>query len=173
MTIGRIGTYIVFICITAAVTAADQITKHAVTERVPLGTHVEIVPGHMNIVHVRNPGAAFGMFSRSTSQFRPVLFLVVSLGAILVIIWTLVTSETIGWALLTACALFMAGVTGNLIDRIRFGEVIDFLDVYVGSFHWPAFNVADAALCTAVGLIFVHFLGTRSAADHESSSQQP
>jgi signal peptidase II len=66
-----------------------------------------------------------------------------------------------GWLLLIAYSLFFGGAAGNLVDRIRFGEVIDFLDLHVGTLHWPAFNVADSSLCVGTALLFVHFIFRR------------
>jgi signal peptidase II len=74
------------------------------------------------------------------------------------IIWIVAASKQIDSYLLVGLSFFFGGATGNLVDRLRFGEVIDFVDVYVRSFHWPAFNVADASLCVGTAVLFLHFL---------------
>ena len=129
------------------VIVADQVTKYLVTTSIPLHRGIEIIPGFANLVHARNPGAAFGIFADSTSNLRSLFLLLVSVAALVCIIWIVAASKQIDSYLLVGLSFFFGGATGNLVDRLRFGEVIDFVDVYVGSYHWPAFNVADASLC--------------------------
>jgi signal peptidase II len=157
-TIAGIKKFLILIIIALVVIIADQVTKYLVTTGIPVHRGVEIIPGFANLVHVRNPGAAFGIFADSTSNLRAVFLLLVSVAALVCIIWTVVASKQIDSYLLAGLSFFFGGATGNLVDRLRFGEVIDFVDVYVGSFHWPAFNVADASLCVGTGLLFLHFL---------------
>ncbi len=157
--------FLILIIIALVVIIADQVTKYLVTTGIPLHRGVEIIPGFANLVHVRNPGAAFGIFADSTSNLRAVFLLLVSVAALVCIIWTVVASKQIDPYLLVGLSFFFGGATGNLVDRLRFGEVIDFVDVYVGSFHWPAFNVADASLCVGTALLFLHFLLRRSSPD--------
>ncbi len=98
------------------------------------------------------------MLSGSDSSFRPILFLGASLLALVGILWLLRSSPRADLWLTAACSFFFAGALGNLVDRLRFGEVVDFLDFHVHGYHWPAFNVADSALCIGAGLFFIHFL---------------
>lgn len=151
--------------IALVVIAADQATKYLVTASIPLHGGIEVVPGFLNLVHHRNPGAAFGIFAESTSHLRALFLLFVSVAALVCIVWIVGSSKQIESSLLIALSFFFGGALGNLVDRVRFGEVIDFIDVYVGSFHWPAFNVADASLCVGTGLFFLHFLLRRSVPD--------
>jgi len=144
---------------------ADQVTKYLVTTSIPLHGGVEIIPGVANLVHARNPGAAWGLLAESTWSLRWLFLVVVSIAALLCIAWMMVTSKQIDAYLLVALSFFFGGAAGNLVDRVRFGEVIDFVDLYVGSVHWPAFNVADASLCVGTGLFFIHFLVRRSGSD--------
>lgn len=134
------------------IVAADQATKQMVLDWVPLNGGYEVIPGFMNIVHARNPGSAFGILS---SRW---FLLAVSVFAVLVIGWLVVESKELNVILLAGYSLFLGGALGNLVDRIRFGEVIDFLDVYMGNVHWPAFNVADSALCVGTACFFIHVL---------------
>jgi len=125
---------------------------------IAINTGFELVPGYLDIVHVRNKGAAFGILSQSTWDLRSALFLVVAFVALLVILRLLASTEAPDPFLLGGYSLFFGGTLGNLIDRLRFGEVIDFLDVHIGNAHWPAFNVADSALCVGAALFILHVI---------------
>ena len=150
--------FLTLIIIALVVLVADQATKYLITAFFPLHGGVEIVPGFANLVHARNPGAAWGILADSTSSLRRLFLVLVSIAALTGIIWIVVASNRIDSLLLIALSCFFGGALGNLVDRVRFGEVIDFVDVYVGNLHWPAFNVADASLCVGTALFFVHFL---------------
>lgn len=143
---------ITFFSISSGIAAVDQLTKWLVLSFIPLDGGINVVPGLVNIVHARNPGAAFGIMSQHSSDFRWLFLLAVSVAALLVVLWLVLSSHDLSTGLLIGYSLFFGGAAGNLIDRARFGEVIDFLDVFVGQYHWPAFNVADSALCVGVGL---------------------
>jgi len=137
---------------------ADQVTKQLVIESIPLHTGIEVIPGFFDLAHVRNPGVAFGMMAGNAWSFQRTFFILLSLAAIAAILWVIYSSAAIELSLLAGYCLFFGGASGNLIDRVRFGEVIDFLDVHWGNVHWPAFNVADSALCVGVGLFLIHFI---------------
>jgi signal peptidase II len=145
-----------FVLLAGLVATADQLSKHLVTKSINLGSGVVWVPGFINIVHARNTGAAFGIFSETGAGFRSTLLLLVSLVALLAILGLMFSSKNMDYCLLTGFSLFFGGALGNLVDRIRLGEVVDFLDLYVGNYHWPAFNVADSALCIGVGFFLLH-----------------
>jgi signal peptidase II len=152
---------LIFVLMVALVVAADQVSKSIVSAAIPLDSGTELVPGILNLVHARNPGAAFGMLASAGARWRPVFFIGISVAALVVIVLLLLGSSRIGWRLLGGYSLFFAGTLGNLVDRIRFGEVVDFIDVHVGAWHWPAFNVADSALCVGSALFLLHFLWDR------------
>jgi signal peptidase II len=130
----------------------DQVTKYLVTARLRINEVIEVVPGLFNIVLYRNPGAAFSVFN--TGGYLRTLFLiavsVVALVIIFVLIWQ--SKDTL---MSFALSMVAGGAAGNLIDRVRYGSVIDFLDFYAGNYHWPAFNVADSAI--TVGVILAIF----------------
>lgn len=149
------------------VTLTDQATKILVAASLPNGSGRELVPGVLNLVHTRNPGAAFGMMSGSAPGLRSLFFIGISVMALIVILWLVTQSPRIRWPLLMACSTFFGGTLGNLLDRIRFGEVVDFIDLHVGAWHWPAFNVADSALCVGTACFILHFFTERKAADTE------
>ena len=124
----------------------DQLTKWwAVVAIDPLHP-VTVIPGLLDLVLVHNRGAAFGFLNRSDIQWQFWLFLGATVVAAAAIVALLRSSRFNAW-LSAALGLVLGGALGNLVDRIRFRAVIDFVDVYVGQWHWPAFNVADMAIC--------------------------
>jgi signal peptidase II len=142
------STRIVFLV--AVIVAFDQLTKFIVDRSMPLHHSIPIIEGFFSLTYVRNTGAAFGIFAGSAELFRrPFLILVsvVAIGFIVVMLKRLRDSEK--W-LVTALAFVLGGAIGNLIDRVLYGEVIDFLDCFWGSYHWPAFNVADSFITVGV-----------------------
>ncbi len=148
--------YWVFSLVAASAIILDQATKWLATRWIPLNDGVAILPYFVNIVHVRNPGAAFGILSQNSGAFQWIFLVGVSLTALVIVLWLVVRADSLDGCILTAYAFFFAGAAGNLIDRVRYGEVIDFIDVYAGKYHWPAFNVADTVLCIGAGLILLH-----------------
>lgn len=139
----------------------DQITKLLVAAYIGYGQDIAVIPGFFNLTHVLNPGGAFGLFAQQGAMVRVMFFLVFSLVAVGLILYLYVgipeTHPVLGGGL----SLIFGGAVGNLIDRVRMGKVIDFLDVYVGHLHWPAFNVADSAICVGVGIFMFHILFNR------------
>ena len=142
----------------ALVLLFDQATKVYIDASMPLHDSIAVIPGFFSITHVRNPGAAFGFLAGASPLFRNIFFVGVTVAAILLILHYLRTSKAQDRLLAFSLSLILAGAVGNLIDRIRFGEVIDFLDVYVGSHHWPAFNVADLAISVGAVILFIELL---------------
>jgi signal peptidase II len=140
------------------VVMADQLTKLWIMASLPLFGKRIIVPGVFNLVHVTNTGAAFGLLSGVHTWWRQVFFIVAALVALLVIFVAYRQSKGKTLIFITAVGLIAGGALGNLIDRIRFGAVVDFLDFSVKSYHWPAFNVADSAISVGVGLFLVRML---------------
>jgi signal peptidase II len=136
----------------------DQWTKYIVEQRLPLYRKVEVIRGFFNLTHVRNPGGAFGILGGEKGGIGGLLFVVVSLlavGIIIFLFWKVKEEEK---TLSLSLSLVLSGALGNLIDRVRYGEVVDFLDFYVSSFHWPAFNIADTAICIGIGLMAFELL---------------
>ncbi|MDA8124858.1 MAG: signal peptidase II [Deltaproteobacteria bacterium] len=154
---------ILFIAVTGLTVLLDQATKAWILATLKLHEGFPLIDGFFNIVHVRNPGAAFGFLASASPAFRYVFFLAVTVGAILLILHYLRQTGIKELSLVFALALILAGALGNLIDRIRFGEVVDFLDVYIGVHHWPAFNVADSAITTGAGLLALLLLRRRGS----------
>lgn len=134
----------------------DQITKVWVQKRFQLHESLVLIEGYLSLTYVLNPGAAFGFFADQGATFRMVFFLSVSVIALLLLgafFRDTPSEDSVG---LMALSLLFGGAVGNLIDRIRQGEVIDFIDFYIGRSHWPAFNVADSAITIGISLLMVH-----------------
>jgi signal peptidase II len=152
---------ILFLAITGLVVLLDQLSKIWIVASLRLHEGFPLIDGFFNIVHVRNPGAAFGFLAAAPPLFRSVFFIAVTVAAILLILRYLRVSRIEQPSLLWALALILSGAVGNLIDRVRFGEVVDFLDVYVGTYHWPAFNVADSAITVGAAILIMILLTQR------------
>jgi signal peptidase II len=136
----------------------DQLTKMIVDRTMPLYHSIPIVDGFFNLTYIRNTGAAFGLFAGSHEVFRLPFLIGVSIlaiGFILVMLRRLRESEA---GLAAALAFILGGAIGNLIDRIVYGEVIDFLDVYWSIYHWPAFNVADSFITIGVAITLFYLI---------------
>ncbi len=130
----------------------DQVSKLAIDRDMQLYQSIELIPGWFNLTYVHNTGAAFS-FLESAGGWQRWLFSGLALfisGVLLVWLRGLSRRQVL---LAAALALVLGGALGNLIDRIVYGYVIDFLDVYYQSYHWPAFNIADSAICVGVGLM--------------------
>lgn len=138
-----------------AVLALDQITKFVALARLPPGSPVPVVDGFLALTLVLNPGLAFGIFSANSPRW---LAAVLSLGALSVLVLFSLRMLSSGGLSGLALGLIFGGAVGNLIDRARFGAVVDFIDVSWRGFHWPAFNVADSAITIGVGLLAIRLL---------------
>jgi signal peptidase II len=124
--------------------------------------------GLFNLVYVMNPGAAFGFMADASETFRYVFFTGVTVAAVLLIGYYLIKSNPRNLMLVGSLTLIFGGAVGNLIDRLRFGAVVDFLDVYIGSAHWPAFNVADSAITVGAILMIWEMILNRKSKDDPS-----
>ncbi|MDJ0830216.1 MAG: signal peptidase II [Desulfobacterales bacterium] len=150
--------YIKLTIIAIAVVCLDQISKAIILKTLPLYQSVEVIPGFFNLTHIHNPGGAFGFLADQTSTLRHFVFLIVSLLAIgLIFYFYKKTPQSHPW-LASGFALIFGGAIGNIIDRLRLGEVVDFLDFYIGRWHWPAFNVADSAVTIGIFIFIYHMV---------------
>lgn len=131
----------------------DQATKLYVHARFALYESVSVLDNFFHFTYVRNKGAAFSILS--DHSLRIPFFITVSIVAALGILWYLSKLSDQQKLLCLALSLIFGGAVGNLIDRIRLGEVIDFIDVHWYNLHWPAFNIADSAICVGVGLMML------------------
>jgi len=155
--------YIIFLITAPVIVAIDQITKAYIDSTMALHDSLTVLPGFFSITYVRNPGAAFGFLAGASPMFRSIFFLAITAAAIGLILYYIAKSQNDEPLLTFSLSLILSGAVGNFIDRIKIGEVIDFLDVYIGSHHWPAFNVADSAISVgAVILIVAMYRRSRS-----------
>lgn len=138
--------YLLPCLVAAAVLILDQISKAAVVSHIPLNQSVTVIPGFFDLVDVRNRGAAFGFLNRSDIEWQFWLFLFATIIAIWAIFVLLKGSKNKP-CLYIGLGLILGGSLGNMIDRLRWRAVVDFLDFYWGQWHWPAFNIADTGIC--------------------------
>jgi len=152
---------VLFIFGAIAVIVLDQITKVAITKKLFMyGSH-KVIDGFFSLVYVMNPGAAFGFLAGAPETFRYLFFISVTVLAILLIIYYILKSKSQDALIVISLTLIFGGAVGNLIDRIRFGAVVDFLDFYIGAWHWPAFNAADSAISVGAVLMIWEMLVRR------------
>ncbi len=144
-----------YLILSAAVILVDLWTKWLVVKRIDLHEAIPVIPNFFQIVHVRNTGAAFGIGANADSRLVPLLLNVGAIAVFCVVVVYALRSAVTDRLLQTGLHLILGGAIGNLLDRFRFGYVVDFLDVYVRNHHWPAFNVADSAICIGIGLLFL------------------
>jgi len=145
--------YALLLITVGVIVLSDQITKLYVDAVMWPHQSITVIENYVDITYVRNPGGAFGLFARANREIvRPLLL---GLTAVAVVIMILIYRSTPPNRLLVrlAFALIMGGAIGNLIDRLRFDEVIDFIDVHWFHYHWPAFNIADAAITVGVAIL--------------------
>jgi signal peptidase II len=144
------------------VVVLDRATKWTIEHRLSLHDSIPIIPGFFRIIHAENPGAAFGIFADSPSQWKVGLLILFSIVALLIVsalLWKnshRMTSTGIG------LALILGGAVGNLWDRLVSRHVVDFLLFYVGPHQWPAFNVADSAIVVGAALLVFEIVFTKS-----------
>src|SRR5512147_1656142 len=147
--------------IVTAVLALDQFTKYLVEKHLRMYEVIPVIRGFFNLTRVRNKGAAFSLFSTAPDGFRSAFFISVSLVAVAVI--AMMIRKANDRLLVLSFALIAGGAVGNLTDRVRFGEVVDFIQWYVKSWYWPSFNVADSAITIGVTLLVVDMIFGTSA----------
>ncbi len=157
MDIGRLK-LLLFVALTVLI--LDQITKNAIDSLFHIHQSVEVIPGLFNITYIRNPGVAFGIL-RDGGVLRVILLSLLTVIAIIVICFLYLGMDE-RWNRV-ALSMIAGGALGNLVDRLRFWEVIDFLDFYIGRYHWPAFNVADSAITAGVLILLIRSFGGKGA----------
>ncbi len=154
--------YRLALVITLGVVILDQLTKALIDRAMALYQSIEIIPPFVNLTYVRNTGAAFGFLAGSHSNLRIIFFIAISIVAIICIFYLLKNLRSDLTAFIVSLSLILGGALGNFVDRLRMGEVIDFIDVHWGRAHWPAFNVADSAITVGVILLFLQMIRRRS-----------
>lgn len=150
--------YFRFAGVVGLVVLMDQITKAMVLKLMPLFKSIVVIPGFFNLTHVHNPGGAFGFLAQNGSPWRHWMFLAAAMVALSMILYFYHRTPKTHSYLRLGLSLIFGGAIGNLVDRLRFGEVVDFLDFYVAHLHWPTFNVADSAVTVGVGIFILHIV---------------
>jgi len=154
----RIKIWLRLFLVSGGVILADQVTKYIIKINIGLYDHIVVIKNFFNITHILNPGGAFGLFASQSLEIRKFIFLFISSLVALFILWFYKKSAEKFIFLSYALALIFGGAVGNLIDRFLYGKVVDFLDFYIGSFHWPAFNVADSGISIGMVILAYHIL---------------
>lgn len=141
--------------IVAVIVIADQVTKLLVVRGMALYESIPVIPGFLNLTHIRNSGVAFGLLNSAEFAYKPLVMALVALAALVGVgLYASQLPLAHKWAR-GGLALILGGATGNLVDRTRQGYVVDFVDVYWQGWHFWAFNVADAAITVGVGLLIL------------------
>jgi signal peptidase II len=148
--------------------ALDRLTKWIVEQRMGFFDTHKVIPGFFDIIRSENRGVAFGIFNDSTSEWRTTLLVIAALAAVGLVSGMLWKARTMDRYSVWGFSLILGGAAGNLFDRVVRGHVTDFLLLYVGSFQWPTFNVADSAIVVGSGLLLVDVLRSKRQATHVS-----
>jgi signal peptidase II len=144
--------------ISGGILVLDQATKFLVDKTMAMHQSIDLIPNFASFTYLRNTGAAFGFLAGARSSLRIAFFALISSVAIGCIVYLIRGLRPRQKALLVSLSLILGGAIGNLIDRLRLGEVIDFIDLHWYDIHWPAFNVADSAISIGVALLFIQML---------------
>jgi len=147
--------YLLFIGVALIILLLDQVSKWMAVNHIEAHQSLSVIPGFFNLVLVKNKGMAFGIFSQTRSGFYYYFLLFTTIGAIGVILFFFFWIKRSKKWLTVGLSLILGGALGNLVDRVRLGYVIDFLDFFLKGYHWPAFNVADSAV--TVGTFWLLF----------------
>jgi signal peptidase II len=152
----NIKSFVITALIAAAVIALDQYTKHLICSSLGLYGRIEVIPGFLDIIHIRNSGVAFGFLKGFGIQYKTLSLIGVT-GVAVFLLGFLISQVRRDQKLQAfSLALILGGAIGNIIDRFRLGEVVDFVDAHwQEAYHWPAFNVADAAISIGIVLLLV------------------
>jgi len=163
-----------YLLIAFGVIALDAWSKWLVSTHVDLHDAITLIPNLFQLVHVRNTGAAFGISANAESHIVPLMLNIGAIGVFFVVVAYAFRTAVTDRLLQIGLHLILGGAIGNLIDRFRLGYVVDFLDVYLNwggqAHHWPAFNVADSAICIGIGLLF---LDMRKKPEERSNASVP
>ena len=146
------------LCLSFSIAVLDQVTKYLVWRNMALGVSIPVIHGFFNLTYVRNTGAAWGML---TGFNYLLVFMAIAMLVVLIVFRRHFISDSIVHHV--AMGLMVAGIVGNLIDRLRLGYVIDFLDFYLGTYHWPAFNIADSAITVGTFWVAINLFFQRSS----------
>jgi len=149
---------VIYAAIALLVFVGDQATKAIVESSIPERQIIPVIPGFFNITHVKNEGAAFGLFADSPAPWKTALLVVISAALLATVVGVVWKTRRLQWEAGVGLSLILGGALSNLVDRIRMGRVVDFLDFYIRSFHWYTFNLADSAIVAGAGFLILQVL---------------
>ena len=158
---------LLYFLLAAGVFLADRLTKTLIESGMALNQTRSIIPGFFHIVHAKNQGIAFGLFADSPSAWKTFILVFLSsiaLAGVALLLWK---SDPNAARLSGGLALILGGALGNLFDRVQYGSVVDFLDFFVQTYHWPAFNLADSAIVVGGALLLLHMSNHEKMASSE------
>lgn len=164
---------VLYLSIALLIVLLDRWTKHIVARRIPLYSHIQIIPGFFRLTHTENTGAAFSLFADSTTPWKTGLLIAFSVIALIVVSILLWKNHHAHLASGIGLALIMGGAVGNLWDRVARGRVVDFLLFYVGRYQWPVFNLADSAICIGAGLLVLEIVFAKSKTSEQAEIEYP
>lgn len=140
-----------YAALAALVVLLDQVSKAVVHKFIPFYDSIKVIPGFLNLTHIHNKGAILGIFNSSGRSWTPVLLLLLNAAALGLVVYYFSKTSEKERAARIALSLIVGGALGNVVDRIARGYVVDFIEMYVGRFHWPTYNMADA--CISIGAV--------------------
>ena len=147
--------YYLFILPALSIILLDQLSKFIVSRVIGYHESITLIDGFFDLVHIRNRGMAFGLMNRQGTDFSYYFLVTATLIAIVLLILWFSRIRNGHGLLIFGLSFILGGALGNLIDRLRHREVIDFLDFYLGKYHWPAFNLADSAITLGTALVII------------------
>jgi signal peptidase II len=145
----------IYLAVIALLIAADQASKWLLVKFLPLDNTRDVIKGFFRFWHVRNSGAVWGFFQGHDGGLVPKVITALAIAALLIVAWFFLRADSREKLELASFTCILGGALGNIIDRLRLGYVVDFLDVFFKSWHWPTFNVADS--CISIGVILLAF----------------
>ncbi|MCD6584953.1 MAG: signal peptidase II [Desulfobacteraceae bacterium] len=147
--------FMMLVSISSLVVVLDQLTKWMISHSLSYYEEVQVIPGFFSLIYIHNPGGAFGIFAKNQGNLQSMLFILIAVLAMGLVLYLYKNTPPEYPVLSVGFALIFGGALGNMIDRIRLGEVVDFIDLYVAHLHWPAFNIADSAI--SIGMVIFGF----------------
>jgi signal peptidase II len=161
------------LAIVATIAILDQLTKLLVVAQMELYETIPVIPGLLNLTHIRNTGVAFGLFNTAEFAYKPLVVSLLALAALVGVGLYATQLPAANRLARVGLALILGGAAGNLVDRARQGYVVDFVDAYWNDWHFWAFNVADAAITVGVGLLIIDLFMPEPAATPVPAAEEP
>lgn len=159
-----------YLAVTLGIVAFDQATKYWAYTHLRNNEDVTVITSCFKLSYVENRGIAFGLFNNSHNTAKTLVLSGISLLAVVLVSYFILTTAPYKRLLLVALTLILGGIIGNMVDRIHLQFVIDFLELYFGSYHWPNFNIADAAICIGAGLLTIDILTDKETVSENNVS---